>query len=230
MVGGGSIALVGIHTGHELRRGILRQLLHDMHRLVVLTLGVDDLDGLGLVADYTLIADLTTHLTIERCVVEHELVELVLFLRHLAIAQDMTFIFRIVIAHELLFSLSEFCPVRVLHSGSITGTLLLLLHLDIKLRLIHRESVLAADQLRQVEGETIGIKEPEGLHAVEFRLTLRLQLFHRLVEQGDTLVEGAQEGIFLLLHHLHDQLLLGLQFGEGITHLSHQRGHEFIEE
>ena len=71
VVGSRSIALVCINTGHELSCGILWKLFHDMHRLVVLTLGVDNIDGLSLVADDATVTYLTTHLTIERCIVEH---------------------------------------------------------------------------------------------------------------------------------------------------------------
>ena len=111
VVGGRGVALVGIHTGHKLGRGILRQLLHDMYRLVVLALRVDDVDGLGLIADDAAVTDLSTHLTIERGIIEHELIELVLLLRHLAVAQDMTLIFGIVVTDELLLALSQLHPV-----------------------------------------------------------------------------------------------------------------------
>ena len=111
MVGGRSVALVGIHTGHKLSRRILRQLLHDMDALVVLSFSVDDIDGLGLVAEYTAVTDLSTHLAIERGIIEHELIELVLLLRHLAVAQDMTLIFGIVVTDELLLTLSQLHPV-----------------------------------------------------------------------------------------------------------------------
>ena len=60
MIGGRGIAFVGIHTSHKLGSGILRQLLHDMHTLVVLTLRVDDLNGLCLIADDTTVTDSST--------------------------------------------------------------------------------------------------------------------------------------------------------------------------
>ena len=111
MVGCTCISLVGIYTGHELGRWILRQLFDDMDTLVVLTLGVNDIDGLSFIDENTTVTDLTTHLTIKRGIVEHKLIELVLLLCHLAIAQDMALIFRIVITHELLLALSDFHPV-----------------------------------------------------------------------------------------------------------------------
>ena len=111
MVGGRGLALVRIHTSHKLSRRILRQLLDDVDRLVVLTLGVDDLDGLSLVAEDTTVTYLTTHLAIEGGIIEHELIELILLLRHLTITEDMTIVFRIVVAHELLLTLGKFHPV-----------------------------------------------------------------------------------------------------------------------
>ena len=45
VVGSRGVALISINTGHELSRGILRQLLHDVYGLAVLALGVDDRDG-----------------------------------------------------------------------------------------------------------------------------------------------------------------------------------------
>ena len=58
-------------------------------------------------------------------------------------------------------------PVAVFHGGGVAGTLLLLLHLDVELLLIDGKAVLTADELREVEGETVGVEEAEGLDAVE---------------------------------------------------------------
>ena len=104
MISSRSVALVSIDAGHELGRRVLGQLLDDMYRLVVLALGIDDVDGFGLVAEHTLVANLSTHFTIEWCGVEHQLIELVLLLGDLAVAQNVTVVFRVVVAHELLFA------------------------------------------------------------------------------------------------------------------------------
>ena len=103
MVGGRGITLVGIDASHELRCGVFRQLLDDVDALSVLAFGIDDFDGLVLVAEHTAVSYLTTHLSVERGVVEHQLVELVLLLSHLAVAQDVAVVFGVVIADELLF-------------------------------------------------------------------------------------------------------------------------------
>ena len=244
MVGGRGITLVGIDASHELRCGVFRQLLDDVDALSVLTLGIDDFDGLVLVAKHTAVSYLTTHLSVERGIVEHQLVELVLLLCHLAVAQDVAVVFGVVIAHELLLDRGRILgncgncdPVAVFHGGGIAGTLLLLLHLDVELLLINGKAVLTADELREVEGEAVGVEEAEGLDAVQdelgvgcWVLGVGLYFCHGFVEQGDTLVEGAQEAVFLFLDDLGDELLLGLQLGEGVAHLFHQGGHETVEE
>ena len=85
MVGSRGIALVDVHTGHELSHRVFGQLLHDVHRLAVLALGVDDVDGFLAIDEDTRVAHLSAHLAIERGVVEHQLVEGVLLLGDLSI-------------------------------------------------------------------------------------------------------------------------------------------------
>ena len=225
-----SAAGINVDAGHELGSRVFRQLLDDVHTLVVLTLGVDHLDGIQFVHKHTAVADLTTHLTVERCVVEHEFVERVLLLRHLAIAQDVASVFGIVVAHELLFAFGQLYPVGVLHSGGIAGAVLLLLHLYIELVDVHRQAVLAADKLGEVERETIGVEQAEGRCTIEDGLLVSLQLVHSAVEQVDAALQCAQERVFLLLHDTADELLLCLQFGECIAHLLDEHGQEFVEE
>ena len=75
-----------------------------MYALVVLTLGIDDIDCLIFANEYTLVTYLTTHLTIERCEIEYKLIETVLFLSHLTVAEDMALVFCIVVTNKLLFA------------------------------------------------------------------------------------------------------------------------------
>ena len=93
MVGSTGVTLVSIDAGHELSCGLLRQLLYDMYRLAVLALRVDNLDGLVLRDEHTLVANLSTHLTIEWGGRQHDLIELVLLLCHLTIAQNLALVF-----------------------------------------------------------------------------------------------------------------------------------------
>ena len=62
---------------------------------------------------------------------------------------------------------------------------------------------------------------------------MRVFLFdvsHSFFKHGNTFVQGAQEGVLFLLNHLGNQLLLGLQFREGVTHLINEGGDELIQE
>ena len=238
MVSGRSVTLVGINACHELGCGILWQLLYNVNALTVLTLGVDDVDGLGLVNEYTAITNLSTHLTIEWGVIEYQLVELVLFLSYLAVADDMALVFGIVVAYKGLLSsrtsltsiASYFYPVAVLNGSGITGTVLLLLHLNIELLLVNGKTVFTTDELGEVERESVGVEQTEGLHAIQFGLTLSLEGVHSVVQHADTLFEGAEERLFLFLNHLGDKLLLGLQLGEGTAHLGNECWNKLVQE
>ena len=126
MVGSASLAALDIYASHEISVYILWQLLYDVDALVVLTLSVDNLDGLILADEYTLVANLSTHFAIERSVVEYQLIETVLLLSHLAIAEDVALIFCIVVTYEILVAFLQYLPVAVLYGSSIAGTLFLL--------------------------------------------------------------------------------------------------------
>ena len=164
-----------------------------MDALVVLALSVDNLDGLILANEYTLVANLSTHLTIEWSVVEYQLIERVLLLSHLAVAQDVALIFCIVVTNEVLVAFLQNLPVAVLYSSSIAGTFLLLLHLLVEACSIYGVTILTADKLCQVERETVCIEETECAYAVELSLAMSLELVHIAIEEVDTLLQGAEE-------------------------------------
>ena len=113
--------------------------------------------------------------------------------------------------------------------SGVAGTFFLLLHLHVELLHVHGVSVFAADEFGEVERETVGVEQSEGLCAVELGQLVCLQLVHGSVEQVDAVGECAQEGVFLFLHHAADELLLGLQLGEGVAHLLHQYGQQLVE-
>ena len=208
MVGSAAVALVNIYASHEVGRGVFRQLLDDVYALVVLALGVDDLDGLVFVYEHTAVAHLSTHLAIERSVVENEFVEGLLLLCHLSVSEDVALVFGIVISLELLFAFLQHLPVSIFHCSGIACTSLLLLHLHAEASLVNGISVFAADEFSEVERESVGVEEAEGLFAVELSLAVSLQLVHGTVEQVDALVESAQERVFLFLHHASDEFSL----------------------
>ena len=193
MVGCTSLAVLDIYASHEISVYILWQLLYDVDALVVLALGVDNLDGLVLANEYTLVANLSTHLTIEWSVVEYQLIERVLLLSHLAVAQDVALIFCIVVTHEVLVAFFQNFPVAVLYSSSIAGTLFLLLHLLVEACSIYGVTILTADKLCQVERETVCIEEAECAYAIKLSLAMSLELVHIAIEEVDTLLQGAEE-------------------------------------
>ena len=230
VVGSRCVALVGVDASHEVGLDVLGQFLDDMYALVVLALGVDDVDGLVLRYQGALVAHLATHLAVERRMVEHHLVECVLLLCDLAVAQDVALILGVVVTHELLFAILDLHPVTVLHGSGVAGACLLLGHLAVEALLVDGETVLAADQFGEVERETVGVEEAESLLAVELRLGVLLQFVHVAVEQLDALLQGAQEAVFLLLDDTADELLLCGQFGVSAAHLMNEHGNELIHE
>ena len=98
----------------------------------------------------------------------------------------MALIFCIVVTHELLFARTNLNPVAILYGSGITGTLLLLLHLCLKLLLVYRQTTLATDKFCQVERETIGIEKAESLCSVEFCLAFCLYCLDSGREHIDT--------------------------------------------
>ena len=186
MVGCACITLVGINASHEVSLNILRQSLDDMYRLVVLALGIGDVYRFVFVYEYAGITHLTSHLSIERSAVENKLIVRVLLLCHLAVAQYMTFIFRVVVAHKLLLARTNLNPVAVLHSRSVASTLFLLLHLGLELLLVNTYSALTTDKLCKVERESVCVKQTERLGAVEYCLALSLNSFDGGVQHVDT--------------------------------------------
>ena len=168
---------------------MLWQFVGNMYGHTVLMLGIHYINGFELAADYATFAYLTTHLAIERGVVEYYLIECLFLLSYLAIAKDVTFIFAIVVTYKFSFSLTKCYPVACLYGSSITGTGFLFLHLFTKLLLIYRQTVLTANQFGKVEWETVGVKQSECLHTVQFSLALSFHLIHCLAQQVDTIVQ-----------------------------------------
>ena len=232
MVSGTCVALVGVNASHEVCLDVLRQLLHNVNALSVLTFCIDDVHSLVLAYEHTLIAYLTTHFPIERCVVKNQLIESALLLCHLAIASDVALIFCVVITYKLLLGrrLVNNNPVAILHRSSVAGALFLLLHLDVEAFFVNGIAVLAADKFCKVERETISVEQFEGICSVELCLSFCLQFSHAAVEHANTAVECAQERVFLLLYHASDKLALCLKFGISVAHFMHEHWDKFEEE
>ena len=89
-------------------------------------------------------------------------------------------------------------------------------------------SVLAGYQLAQVDRETVGVVEGEGILA-GYPPGIRVT-FHDSVDQADTLGEGTQEGFFLLPDNVLDKSLLPGQLGISLAHDIDQYRYETAQE
>ena len=230
VIGGTGGAFVGVDAGHEGCRGVLREVFDDVDALVVLALGVEDVDGLFFIDEHPAVAYLSAHLSVERGVVEHELVVAALLLGDLSVAQDATFVLGVVVAYEGLFTLVQHGPVGVLDNGGVPSPLFLLLHLCIELLGIDRKAVLPTNQLGEIEGEAVGVEETEGLPTVEGGFLLGSESAHLVVEQSDSLLQGSQEGVFFFFDDATNELALGLQLGIGLAHLPDEDGEKLVDE
>ena len=142
----------------------------------------------------------------------------------------MALVLGVVVAHKLLVALAHFYPVAVLDRGGVAGALLLLLHLGVKLLLVDREAVLAADKLSEVEGEAVSVKQAEGLDAVKLGLALGLELVHSRLEHVDALLQGTQERVFLLFHDAAYEFALCGELGVSLAHLLDEHGEKLVDE
>ncbi len=230
VVGGTGTALCRVHACHEVCFRMFGHLVGDVHADAVLAFGIDDVYRVVLAYQYAAVADLSAHLAIERRAVEHNLIVAALLLRHLAVAQYVTFVFAVVVAHKLRLAFAQGNPVARLHGCGIACTLLLLLHLLVELLLVYGQTVLAAYQFGEVEREAVGVEQRECLHAVKLCLAGSLDIGHCLAEQADALVERAQEGVLFLLHDLDDKLALCFKLGICPSHLAYEHGHELVDE
>ena len=222
--------LLCIDLRHARSGHIFRQFRYEVDRQVVLTLGINHLNALILIDQPTGIAYLTTHLGIEGSLVEHHLIQHLVLLLHLAVTQDLRVTLKQVITHKLALARFQVYPVARLDRSGIACTLLLLLHLLVELLNIDLHTMLTQDQLGQVQGETVGVIQRKGIHAIQHLLALRLCLFHLLIQQADTGLQRTKEGLLLLFDHLLNQGLLCDQLGISVTHGLNQNRQQLIHE
>ena len=234
-VGGRMIGFTGaaglqVHTGMEVGRGIGWQLFGKVDGQVVFALCIKDFHPHIFGFQHTAVSHLTTHFGVEGSNVEYQLVIGLLLLLHAAVTQDAAIVFRLIPAHELRFALGEHHPVVRFHGGGVACALLLLLHLGVEGGLVYAQSVLSANELGQVKGKSVGIKERESFLSVYRCAAGGFGLVHDAFQQVDTRGQCAQEGFFFLLHHAADELLLSLQFGIGVAHFADQCRQELVHE
>ena len=175
-----------IDLGHYGSGDVGRQFLDYVHGEVVLALGVDDLDDFAFAEDeYALVAHLSAHLAIERCLLEHDLVEGLVLLLDAAVAQHLGLSLQEVVAHKVGGAGMEFHPVAVLDSGSVACTFLLCLHVHLEALLVDGQRIFACDKFGEVEGESEGVEEREGILAVNHGLARGLRVGHDVLKTLD---------------------------------------------
>ncbi len=209
---------------------ILRQLLYDMYSQVVLTLGVDDLDDLIAENKDTLVADLATHLTIEWSLFEYDLVESLVLLLDLTIAEYLGLSFGEVITNELCSASMKLYPVAILYSSSITSALFLSLHVSLEAFLVDGHAILTSDELGEIERETVGVEQSKCLLAVDNSLASFLGVGHDSIHTLNAIFEGAEEAVLLFLDDTYDKLILSLKLWISITHSLDENWQKLIEE
>ena len=132
VVAADSLACLLIDKGVNRLGNILGHTLHDVHREVVLALGVDYFHGVVATDEHAFVANLAAHFGVERSLGEYHLIKLVVLLLHLTVAEYFGVDFLEVISHKLGFAFAESHPVGSLHGSGVAGAVLLLLHLGVE--------------------------------------------------------------------------------------------------
>ena len=235
-VGSRVVALDGdtrllIDLGNYWSCDVGRQFLDNVYGEVVLALGVDDLDCFAFAEDeHTLVAHLSAHFAVEWCLFEHDLVEGLVLLLDAAVAQYFGLGFEEIVAHKVGGACMEFHPVAVLDGSSVACTFLLSLHIYLEALLVDGQRIFACDEFGEVEWESESVEEREGILAVNHGVSAGLGVGHDVLKTLDATCQGTQETVFLLLDDLHDEFVLGLQFGIGIAHGFDEHGEQLVEE
>ena len=82
------------------------------------------------------------------------------------------------------------------------------LHFGVEAGFVYFQALFGADELREVEGEAVGVEEGECLFAVHGVAACLDGLLNHAFEQRDACREGAEEGLFFFFHHAPDERLL----------------------
>ena len=219
-----------VNHGTEVTLQRSGELLHQVDSEVILTLGIKDFVLRAIGSDEeALITYLTTHLSIEGSLREDDLIEGSILLLHLTIAEDLRGTLEGIIADEAYSrAIIDDLPVTSIDSSGITCTLLLLLHSLVKAGFVDAQPLLSEDQCGQVKGEAVGIIEDEGIVPIKDGLTGLLRFLDLLIQETDTRLQRAQEALFLLTHHLSDELATSDELGVSIAHRLDEYGQEAV--
>ena len=125
MVGGTGGTFFCIYTSHHRNVKVFGQFFGDMDRKVGFLLGVNDFNGFEFAYDHPCITYLTTTFGIERSIAQYNLIQCLVFLLDLAIAQDAGFIFGKVITYKVGVTFLYGDPVASFNGCRVTGAFFL---------------------------------------------------------------------------------------------------------
>ncbi len=220
-----------VDLGFKDSRRISRHLFGKMNSHAVLAFGVVDLGHFTVgTHKHTAVAYLTAHFRIEGRLGQNNLIELAFLLLNLAVAQNPCGGCCIIVSHKRRFAFVNHGPIVGLNSSGIARTFFLSLHLAVETGLIECHAIFLQNKLREVERESIGIVKYECLTSGDLCFSGSLGGGYSTVEHAYAVLKSAQERIFLLFDHLHDQLALCRQFGIGLTHALDKSVDETVHE
>ena len=177
------------------------------------------------------IADLSAHVSVEGGLVQHDLVVRLPFRSHAAVAGDADVrVGGMVVPHEFrLFDGEHFHPVVGLYGRGVARAVFLRFQFFFETGDIDFHALFRSDQLRQVDRETEGVVQGEGVASAD-DFTPFGEFPNDAVEQVDPRSERSQERAFFFGDHFFDELLLGFDLGELAAHLFHERRHQAADE
>ena len=157
VVGCTSGTLVGIYTRHHRSIEMFGKLFGNVNRKVVFLFRINNVNGFEFADQYAGITYLTTAFCIERSLAQYDLIERLVLLLNLAVAQNAGFVFGIVITYEMRFAFFQHYPIACFYGCGIAGTLFLFLHFYVEFFFIDRHAVFAKNQFGQIERESESI-------------------------------------------------------------------------
>ena len=214
-------------------------IVHEFSALILLY--ICNCKGHPLSSNNTVVTHLTAHLRIERGLVQH----------YNAVASGLHLAAQLIVAyqrHHSGIACSQIIPYELgggnflaeLHTSpaqitqrlaGLTGTLLLLLHQLAECLLVHRQALVGGHLGGQVNGESEGVVQLEGIGTREHGLALSLMLSKHLAEDAHTAVNGTGKALLLCADDLRDIGLFLPQVGilalilmdDGIHYLIQER-------
>ena len=187
---------------------------------VVLLLGIGDRNLLFVALDVPAVAGLPARITVERRLVENQLIVSLVLGGNATITRNPHVAFEHIVTDEAtLGDRKQFDPIVGIDRRRVARTLFLFLQFGREFLAVYRHAVFLSDQFGQVDRESVSIVQQERFAAADHPAAGGLFLFDHIVEQIDPGSQCPQECGFLLGDHFGNQILLRRQFGELFAHL-----------